>query len=526
MHQTVKNISIEFASAVAIIAICSGCATKAVYKEYGNLYSQGQYQAASSLMRSEIGEKQEEFDENIGKGKYYLETLDVANAELAGGNYEEAVTMFANAEKSFAERLEAGTVGKGASQIGATVSNDNSLPYPIRDYDQLMMGAMKTVATLGANRGEDAVTEILRLNERARLIVEDNEKEILKKQDAAAEADDALLANADAESGEDGENAEKNRETEERNELAKKSVLAAFENQENNAKLDAYKAEASQWEPYADFISPYIPYLEGLVYLFAGSSQSDYESAAVAFRKCYGMSAVSAVSEALSVAENPGVRSGKVFVIFENGLAPEKDEYSLDFVIPVLRKGSMLMLYAGLSLPKLVERPAAYSAFDIYSDGEMVGKTEEICSLDRVIGGEFKRELPGIILRNAISAGIKTTVNGLVSAAISEKNKALGMLASVGMSALQKVATHADTRIWNSLPKNIHAAVVDKPSNGKLSFCVEGTATSVLDVSIEQPGPALVYIRVPTAGVAPTHFVFPATEKQTGPDADPETCRQ
>ena len=78
-------------------------------------------------------------------------------------------------------------------------------------------------------------------------------------------------------------------------------------------------------------------------------------------------------------------------------------------------------------------------------------------------------------------------------------------------SGISYATTNADVRGWNLLPKEYQAAVVRRPSSGRLSLTAPGVASPFVQVELP-PGPSLVYVKIPVAGL-------PALVTVTGPRA-------
>jgi hypothetical protein len=196
-----------------------------------------------------------------------------------------------------------------------------------------------------------------------------------------------------------------------------------------------------------------------------------------------------------------------VVVLFENGMGPYKEERRFDLFIPLREP-----IYAGIALPVLLERPAAYPYLELRDGASSLGPTLPLCSVDRLVATEFRKELPWIIASAVTEAVIKTTLQviAMVAARQSYGHDAALVVGLLG-STLSYATTNADVRGWNLLPKEYQAAVVRRPASGRLDIAVPNSALPFVQVELP-PGPALVYVKIPAAGL-------PALVTVTGPRA-------
>lgn len=178
-----------------------------------------------------------------------------------------------------------------------------------------------------------------------------------------------------------------------------------------------------------------------------------------------------------------------VWVVFENGLGPVKQEFRVDLPLFLVTKQ---IKYTGIALPKLKLRNQAYPYLMIKTSANHCCRTRQLASMDRVIETEFKDEYPLILTRAIISALVKTSGQYLAK-------KKFGELGGWAAACYQGATTCADLRIWSALPKEFQVAKIVTPTNGQIIIA----PPSGPDIKVQVPmhGNSLVYIKTPSRNV-------------------------
>ena len=285
------------------------------------------------------------------------------------------------------------------------------------------------------------------------------------------------------------------------------------EDSNNRAKLDAYQHLLDQWGAYADYESPIGRFLSGLFRLFYMEDPNDAEKAVFQLKRAYGMTESKVARQLYDLAEM--LASGKigrerlencVVVLFENGMGPAKEENRYEFFIPFYDP-----VYVGIALPVLVEQEAAYPHLTLLNGTQRIGQTSLLCSIDRLVASEFRKELPWIIAKEITTAVIKVALQITATETARKKNGDLAaFLVGVSGSTISYCTTKADVLGWNLLPKEYQAALIPRPKSGILGIATPNSSTAFTEVVLPH-GPTLVYVKIPVAGL-------PALVKVISPD--------
>ena len=203
------------------------------------------------------------------------------------------------------------------------------------------------------------------------------------------------------------------------------------------------------------------------------------------------------IAEDLRVTEDilsgNGQLEDTVWLIFENGLGPEKKEFRLDIPLFVVTSS---VQYVGIALPKLEFRNEAYP----YLVAEVDGKSHKTClvsNMDRVIQTEFSKDYEGILQRAIISA----TAKAVTQYALSQQDSSAAAIASIIAGVYSFATTAADVRIWTALPKDFQVARFRKPTNGKLKIIPPGGIP--FDIDIPNCNNAIAYVRITSREAEP-----------------------
>jgi len=253
------------------------------------------------------------------------------------------------------------------------------------------------------------------------------------------------------------------------------------------------------FQAYPDFVNPFATYLAGVYFNLVG----DHSKAVDLLKESYGMVGGNPfIAEDLSATE--GVLGGggrlenTVWLIFENGLGPVKEEFRLD--IPLFIATSKVK-YVGIALPKLAFRDRAYPYLIVDSDGKSF-TTLPVADMDRVVQTEFSKDFGGILIRAIISA----TAKAVAQYALEQQGSNAASIASTLVAAYSYASTAADVRVWTALPKDFQIARFPKPKNGKLKITPPGSVP--LDIDIPNCNNAIVYVRIINNRAIPVYEVM------------------
>jgi hypothetical protein len=262
-------------------------------------------------------------------------------------------------------------------------------------------------------------------------------------------------------------------------------------------KIAAYYPNLDQFQPYPDFVNPFTTYLSALFFNLSG----DYEKAGYLFKEAYGMVPDNDyVAKDLVLTDD--VISGKaklenfVWVIFENGLGPIKEEVRID--LPLILATSRIY-YTGIALPRLVPRNTALSCLVIHTDAGAY-QTRQIADMERVIQTEFKKDFRGILARAIASAVVKAAAQYAV-----RDNDNYG-IATALLAVYNVATTAADVRIWSALPKDFQIARCAIPPDRKLRVAIPGGTS--FEINIPTCKNAIVYIKIINAGAMPVYEIL------------------
>lgn len=362
---------------------------------------------------------------------------------------------------------------------GEILFNREFMNYEPKTSDSILVNMYKGVSLVGMHETDKARVEFNRTLERQRRAVEEFKEEIAE----AKEENNKIAAENNKKSDPDS------------------PKLDLFRIQKV-AKSSAYESipDVNQWTSYGDFVNPYATYLSGLFFCVNGEVKSDYSKCHTMLKRVAGMVPSNSylkqdikMAEAytkgnLSVAAKP-----VVWVLFENGLAPDTEELRLD--VPLFLAGQPEgVSIVSFAMPKLKMRDAAMSHLNVIS-GKKTYYTKEICNFDKVVQAEYKVHLPMTVTKAVASSASKAFMQYLAQ---ESAGKLGGLLSGILTSAM----TRADTRTWLSLPKNIQLARFSIPAEKKL--LVKSPAGTLLsEVTLPEANQVLVYVRIPTEKSTP-----------------------
>ncbi len=402
-----------------------------------------------------------------GKSSDLLWSLQAGAMLTLIGDYSRSNLIYDQAELLMKGEDTENILENSVEGMAAIFYNNSINGYEPAVYDSVMINTYKGLNCIFLHDWQGARIEFNRAADRQRRAEEFFKKKISEEQE---KADEELKTVA----------------SRQKNTNSKKSK------DEARSVINDNFSEMERWKVYGNYINPYTDYLHGLFFMLAGTGNSDYQRAVFSFNRVAGMHGKNKViSKDLTLAKK--LQSGawrrdrvrpQVWVIFENGFAPLTEE----ILIPIpLFLVTNEIAYSQIALPKIVEQRVAYSALEVSCGGKKLGKTVQIASMDRVIQSEFKKEFPLRVTKAIVSAFTK----GAMQYVAQEK---FGLLGAIGGTLYQATTTHVDNRTWTSLPKEIQALRIRRPSGNSLTLSAMGMPQPIT-VELPDSRYTLVYVK-------------------------------
>jgi len=406
------------------LTFLSGCTTyDDQVREVRSHYLSGNYELAQQLTAKEVESSGDSGTDGL------IWQLENAAILRTAGKFPESSLAFERARTLYAQYLDEAKIKivKGGAAMLSTPAN---LPYYGTGYDGIMIDTYQTLNALQLGKLDEARVSITRSYLLQQEIVQANADRIEKEK--------AELA----------KDANTQRSLEQNKGLTDLTETSGFE---------------SELKAYSDYVNPFAVYLDGLYHLTQALDSSDVERARKSLERASAFAPQNAtVSNDLAIASLavslPNLPPS-VYLIFETGMAPSLDQVRID--IPIIITA---VSYVGVSFPKLHFHHDCIPYLFFQSPGSQQQKTERVVSMDAVITREFKNNLPSILGKAIAAAVTKTVAATAANLAAKEADNVWVSLAVQATTAAYQLATNvADTRSWQTLPKEIQLARIDMP---------------------------------------------------------------
>ena len=442
--------------ALSTVYVLSGCnAPKSHLNKFNQSFEAGDFEKARDFAEKKIRQK------DTPRGEDLLWPRQIGTIDRIEKNYAQSAEMFDSCEEMMTH-FDAENSGLGHT-VGAVAVNENIVPYTGQVYDGVMVNTYKALNFISTGQYDLARVEFNRALDRQRRAKETFNQEIQKQKNQIS--------------------------TDENSENVQKSL----DNPDMKQRLEEVYPSLYNFSVYPDFVNPFATYMAGLFFLI----DRDYSKSVDLLKESAGMMPENTmILEDLDMVDR--VISGRhtiepmVWVIFENGLGPVKEEFRIDLPLFIATDN---IRYVGIALPMLTFRQAASPYLEIKA-GSKTSRTQLVADMDRVIHTEFEKDFKGTLTRAIIS----TTTKAIAQYAL-EKNSGSSW-ASVAMAVYSFVTTAADVRIWTALPKNFQAARLTIPENGILN--VSGPNLMPIQVEIGDCNYAIVYVKMINAAHQPS----------------------
>jgi len=437
--------------------LLSGCTTyDHQVREVRNHYLAGNYELAQQLTAKEV---ESSGDSGVDALIWQLENAAILRT---AGKFPESSLAFEQARTLYAKYLDEAKIKivKGGAAMLSTPAN---LPYYGTGYDGIMIDTYQTLNALQLGKLDEARVNITRSYLLQQEIVQANADRIEKEK--------AELA----------KDTNTQRSLEQNKGLTDQTETSGFE---------------SELKAYSDYVNPFAVYLDGLYHLTQALDSSDVERARKSLERASAFAPQNAtVSNDLAIASKavslPNLPPS-VYLIFETGMAPSLDQVRID--IPIIVTA---VSYVGVSFPKLHFHPEGIPYLFLQSTGNQQQKTERVVSMDAVITREFKNNLPSILGKAIAAAVTKTVAATAANLAAKEADNVWVSLAVQATTAAYQLATNvADTRSWQTLPKEIQIARIDMPKERTVQLSTPDS-TWRQEVTLIPGDVVVVYVKSP-----------------------------
>lgn len=394
--------------------------------------------------------------------------LEAGTAYRTIGNFQESNRHFDAAAVRIDDYEQQAKLKVGHEAM-AVMSNLQNLPYTGHSYDKIMLHAYKALNYLCEGEYDKARPEVIRAYQCQQDAVEENKSRIEEAQNAAKSSNDRQAID---------------------NTMADTTFSHSLAEVNKNCEGFSF---------YANYVNPFVVYLDGLYFLYCGSDVADMERARKSLSRVKEIAGENRYIDAdLQSAGGTGsnqTSKSYTYVILENGEAASLDQVRIDVPI-IFSKVS----YVGTAFPTLVFHNNQIDHL-LVKAGDTEEQTALIANMDSVIALDFKNEWPVILTKT-----IASTVSKAVAAyAVNEAAKQVGkhqdqtgaalisLCSRIATAAYQAAVNIADTRSWTTLPKEFQIARVASPTDRKIVLSTPNSGP--VDVNLIDGTINVVYVR-------------------------------
>jgi hypothetical protein len=391
------------------------------------------------------------------KGEDLLWNLQIASIDRLKQNYKQSNDYFDKSEDFLNYFDYQNTTVDSAAAVAV---NENIIPYTGEEYDGIMVNTYKALNFMSLGENDTARVEFNRALDRQRRAKEKFAQEIAKLQN-------------------DIDNSQKKTDTDVKRNVDNPEIQTLIANRYPNV---------YDFKAYPDFVNPFTTYIAGVFFELIG----DYSKAAPLIKESYGMvSDNKYIGEDLvateQVLDGQNQLKDTVWVVFENGLGPVKEEFRIDIPLFV---ATNKVKYIGIALPSLKFRQQAYPYLTITAGGRDY-QTQQVADMDRIIQTEFNKDFKAILTRAIISA----TAKAVAQYALERQRRSSTSLASALVAVYSFATTAADVRIWTTLPKDFQVARFTMPADRTIT--VKAINGELFQIKIPPCNNSLVYVKIP-----------------------------
>ncbi len=432
---------------ISVLILFSACSSKSDFMKQDALQAASNYPQAVIHAHSFI-----DFNDSSARDNLLWE-LYLGQSQYFDDNISASIKTFDKAEalmKFYRQNILSVGVAK---DLGAILSNDNTKPYIGNEYDGIMLNTYKALAYLKKNDFAGARVEFNRVIDRQR------------------RAKDFFT-----------ESMEKERETQ-KEELSLTQPSQDKENSQFQELINKNYPELNSYQIYPDFINPLSNYLAALFAL----ANDEKNKAAFLLKETASMLPTNLTVQNDYTHLDNIVDEATVWLIYEEGLAPELNQMRIDFPAWIFTSE---LNYISIALPRLQERSGAFKYLEIRNNDINISKTELFSSMEGVMKTEFKVKYPSVMKRAALS----TITKALMQNTAKNANNGWVDLATTLYTIL---STQADTRIWTSLPKNFHVAHFKKRDLNSVDIYLPN-GFKIYTVELLDVKHSLIYVKIPT----------------------------
>lgn len=424
----------------------------------------------------------------VNSGDEVMWRLEAGSMNFYTGNFAESVAQFKQAEALIAGYDDRAKISlrDGGEELGSSFTNMNILPYRGFCRDRIALSIYKSLAYLGMNDESAFRAQLRRLRKEQKKVQEDYQ--------AFFESENAEVKAAREANPEAAEKADKAAASEEQ-----------LENDPQNEEFSAAMKEVRKiaHKGYGGFLNPAAIYLSGL-----GSLRDEsYDNARIDFKRLYEAMPQNVEFQRyyVTVLHLAGRRIPRelkhvkpfdfpldrdcVYVLFANGRGAAFRQIAVYF--PFMTAWPMCEFY-----------PAPFDEISVEADG-VKHSSVILADMDGILAQEFQERLPGMITRIVLSTLIKEGAyyGGLVAIWNADMNPVAKFFVlcavAVGGAGYRVAMNTADTRSWETLPKEFHLTQFPMPENRKLKiYSGKGELLNTVEIPPEAKS-AVVFVSAP-----------------------------
>ena len=280
---------------------------------------------------------------------------------------------------------------------------------------------------------------------------------------------------------------------------AKKEDENFEQNIEKNSKFIAreYENLFKDFKISENFTNPYVTYVSAVFFFMDRDYRKAYDLLKEVFvlhSKNEEMQKQFQIFNQFAKSLNPKKLKKHIFIIYENGLAPAFDEFSLTLPFIFDKK----IVSASVALPILQKRSSSFEYLSVLDANENL-QTQNLFDFDAIVASEFKTNLTPIITQALLTTILKTSVNVAVA-----NNDNTGILSLVS-NLFSILSTRADLRFWNFLPKNAQIAMLENKGFVEILTPMQN---SIYSLNLDKNKDILILVRSFTAQIPPRIYII------------------